>query len=45
MHRYIPVLAHSLGYKVGEIPVAHRPRRLAKVNLEKSVICVVFLIF
>jgi len=27
MHRYVPVLAHSLGFKVGEIPVAHHPRR------------------
>ncbi|MDH3659720.1 MAG: glycosyltransferase family 2 protein [Alphaproteobacteria bacterium] len=27
MHRYVPVLAHSLGFKVGEIPVEHHPRR------------------
>nr|MDK2850781.1 hypothetical protein [Candidatus Cloacimonadota bacterium] len=27
MHRYIPALAHSLGFKVGEIPVAHRARK------------------
>ncbi|MDY0318711.1 MAG: glycosyltransferase family 2 protein [Candidatus Cloacimonadaceae bacterium] len=26
MHRYIPALAHSLGFKVGEIPVQHRAR-------------------
>ncbi len=26
MHRYIPVLAHSLGYRVSEIPVLHRAR-------------------
>jgi len=26
MHRYIPALAHSLGYRVGEIPVQHRAR-------------------
>lgn len=26
MHRYIPALAHSLGYKVGEIAVHHRAR-------------------
>ncbi len=27
LHRYIPVLADSLGYRVGEIPVQHHPRR------------------
>ncbi len=27
MHRYVPVLAHSLGFKVGEIAVAHHARR------------------
>ena len=27
MHRYVPVLAHSLGFKVGEIPVEHHARR------------------
>jgi glycosyltransferase involved in cell wall biosynthesis len=26
MHRYIPALAHSLGYKITEIPVEHRKR-------------------
>lgn len=26
MHRYIPALAHSLGYKISEIPVEHRAR-------------------
>lgn len=30
MHRYIPALAHSLGYKVGEIPVLHRARQFGK---------------
>lgn len=25
-HRYVPVLAHDLGFRVGEIPVEHRPR-------------------
>ncbi len=30
MHRYIPALAHSLGYKVGEIPVQHRARKYGK---------------
>ena len=27
LHRYIPVLAHSIGYRIGEIPVKHHPRR------------------
>jgi dolichol-phosphate mannosyltransferase len=27
LHRYIPVLAHGQGYRVGEIPVVHHPRR------------------
>lgn len=30
MHRYIPALAHSLGYRVGEIPVQHRARQHGK---------------
>jgi glycosyltransferase involved in cell wall biosynthesis len=27
LHRYIPVLAHAQGFRVGEIPVEHHPRR------------------
>ena len=30
MHRYVPVLAHSLGFKVGEVPVEHHARRYGK---------------
>ncbi len=30
MHRYIPVLAHALGYKVGQIAVHHRARKFGK---------------
>lgn len=30
MHRYIPALAHALGYRVGEIPVQHRARQYGK---------------
>ena len=30
LHRYIPPLAHWLGYKVGEIPVRHHPREHGK---------------
>ncbi|MBI4547461.1 MAG: glycosyltransferase family 2 protein [Ignavibacteriae bacterium] len=32
LHRYIPVLAHWLGYKVGELPVQHHPRRYGKTK-------------
>jgi glycosyltransferase involved in cell wall biosynthesis len=27
LHRFIPVLAHYRGFRVAELPVAHRPRR------------------
>jgi glycosyltransferase involved in cell wall biosynthesis len=30
MHRYIPVLANALGYRIGEIPVNHRSRKFGK---------------
>ena len=30
LHRYIPVIVHNLGYKVGEIPVRHTPRKMGK---------------
>jgi glycosyltransferase involved in cell wall biosynthesis len=30
MHRYIPVLADALGFRVGEIPVNHRKREYGK---------------
>jgi glycosyltransferase involved in cell wall biosynthesis len=26
LHRFLPVLAHDLGFRVGEVPVHHRPR-------------------
>jgi len=32
LHRYIPVLAHWLGYKIGEIPVQHRSRKYGKTK-------------
>ncbi len=32
LHRYIPVLAHWLGYKVGEIPVRHHARKFGKTK-------------
>ncbi|MDI6765892.1 MAG: glycosyltransferase family 2 protein [Bacteroidota bacterium] len=30
LHRYIPALAHWLGYRVGEIVVQHQPRKYGK---------------
>lgn len=30
MHRYVPALAHSKGFKVGQIPVHHRARKHGK---------------
>jgi len=30
MHRYIPALAHTKGFKVTEIPVEHRPREFGE---------------
>ena len=37
LHRYIPVLANSLGYRVTEIPVKHHARRhgVSKYGLER----------
>lgn len=32
LHRYIPALAHWLGFKVGETVVNHRPRRFGKTK-------------
>jgi glycosyltransferase involved in cell wall biosynthesis len=32
LHRYLPVLAHWKGYKVGEIIVHHRPRKYGKTK-------------
>lgn len=30
LHRYVPVLAHALGYRVTEIPVRHHARKFGK---------------
>ncbi|HTU27526.1 MAG TPA: glycosyltransferase family 2 protein [Pirellulales bacterium] len=30
LHRFVPVLAAARGYRVGEIPIAHRPRRFGQ---------------
>ena len=32
LHRYIPVLAHWLGFKVGEVPVQHHARKYGKTK-------------
>jgi len=32
LHRYIPALAHQLGYRVAELPVHHRPRVHGRSN-------------
>jgi len=30
LHRFVPVLAHARGFRVGEIAIAHRPRRFGR---------------
>jgi len=39
LHRYVPVLAHALGYKYVELPVLHHPRTVgkSKYGLERYV--------
>lgn len=32
LHRYIPVLAKSLGYRIAELPVRHHPRKFGRSN-------------
>jgi glycosyltransferase involved in cell wall biosynthesis len=32
LHRYVPVLAHWEGFRIGEIPVQHRPRKYGKTK-------------
>jgi glycosyltransferase involved in cell wall biosynthesis len=32
LHRYIPVLAHWLGFRLGEVPVRHHPRKYGKTK-------------
>jgi len=32
LHRYLPVLAHWAGFRVGEKPVNHRPRRFGRTK-------------
>jgi len=39
LHRYIPVLAHDVGFRIGEIEVQHHPRQhgVSKYGLERYV--------
>lgn len=39
LHRYIPVLAHDVGFRIGEIEVLHHPRKhgVSKYGLERYV--------
>jgi len=39
LYRYIPVVVHAKGFKVGELPVTHRPRQhgVSKYGLERFV--------
>jgi glycosyltransferase involved in cell wall biosynthesis len=39
LHRYIPVLAHDAGFRIGEIEVEHHPRRhgVTKYGIERYV--------
>ncbi|HUY35522.1 MAG TPA: glycosyltransferase family 2 protein [Pirellulales bacterium] len=30
LHRFVPVLAHARGFRVGEIAISHRPRRFGR---------------
>lgn len=32
LHRYLPVLAHNAGFRIGEIVVQHRPRKYGKTK-------------
>ncbi|MGH3520478.1 MAG: glycosyltransferase family 2 protein [Haloechinothrix sp.] len=39
LHRYIPAIAHLMGYRIGELAVNHRPRRhgVSKYGFERYV--------
>ena len=36
LHRFVPVLAHARGFRVGEIVVNHRARELRPVEVRRS---------
>ncbi|MEI7934733.1 MAG: glycosyltransferase family 2 protein [Chlorobiaceae bacterium] len=36
MHRYIPVLAHGMGFRIAELPVTHHPRKFGRTKYGSS---------
>jgi len=36
MHRYIPVLAHGMGFRIAELPVTHHPRKFGSTKYGSS---------
>lgn len=36
MHRYIPVLAHWMGFRIAELPVTHHPRKFGSTKYGSS---------
>jgi glycosyltransferase involved in cell wall biosynthesis len=36
MHRYLPVLAHVMGFRVGELPVRHHARQFGETKFGRS---------
>lgn len=36
MHRYLPVLAHVMGFRVGEVPVRHQARQYGETKFGRS---------
>lgn len=36
MHRYLPVLAHVMGFRVGEVPVRHHARQFGETKFGRS---------
>jgi glycosyltransferase involved in cell wall biosynthesis len=36
MHRYLPLLAHVMGFRVTEIPVRHQPRQFGETKFGRS---------
>ncbi len=36
LHRFLPVLAHKMGYRIGELPVQHRARKYGRTKFGAS---------